>query len=73
MFLPCIWKFLLFVSDAGVSSHTNIMTDKMIEAGVSAYLENKDNEPTVLIDAIWQAISDAEQKEALSKYWKSYE
>ena len=45
------------------------MTEKMIDAGVEAYLENKDKDPDTLVNAVWKAISDAKQVEALEKYW----
>jgi len=49
------------------------MTDKMIAAGVSAYLSNEDKDPKELVNLVWLAICDAKQKEALFKYWQGYE
>ena len=49
------------------------MTEKMIDAGIEAYLENKDNDPDTLVNVIWQAMKAAKQKEAMQAYWKSYE
>jgi len=49
------------------------MTEKMIDAGVEAYLENKDKDPDTLVNVIWQAMKDAKQKEAMQAYWKSYD
>ncbi len=48
-----------------------LMTEKMTDAGVEAYLENKDKEPDALVNVIWQAMKDAKQKEALEKYRNS--
>ena len=48
------------------------MTEKMIDAGVEAYLENKDNDPDTLVNVIWEAMKAAKQKEALDKYRSLY-
>lgn len=44
----------------------------MTEAGISAYVEHRDAEPEQLVHAIWTAMKDAKQKEALEKYWELY-
>ena len=49
------------------------MTETMEQAGIKAYLDNKDKEPGILINVVWQAIKDAKQKEALELYWREYE
>lgn len=48
------------------------MTEKMIDAGVEAYLENKDKDPDMLVNLVWEAMKDAKQKEALENYRSQY-
>ncbi len=49
------------------------MTDRMIQAGVGAYLLNQYKTPEVLVDAVWEAIGDAKQEEAKDNYRKIYD
>ena len=48
------------------------MTEKMIDAGVEAYLENKDKDPDTLVNAVWEAMKDAKQVEAIKTYRELY-
>lgn len=48
------------------------MTDRMIDAGIKAYLSNQGQDPKALVELVWQAMKDAKQKEALEEYWKNY-
>ena len=56
----------------GTSVLPFFMTEKMIDAGVEAYLENKDKDPDMLVNLVWEAMKDAKQKEALENYRSQY-
>jgi len=47
------------------------MTDRMIQAGVGAYLLNQYKTPEVLVDAVWEAIGDAKHEECMENYRKA--
>lgn len=49
------------------------MTERMVEAGVNAYSVSDDTNPEELVQAIYKAMKDAKQKEALETYWKQYD
>jgi len=49
------------------------MTDNMINAGVGAYLLNQYQKPEALVDAVYEAICEAKQIEAMNEYWKTHE
>ncbi len=49
------------------------MNRNMQQAGVNSLAANKDKAPEVIIDAVYDAILAAKQKEAMEKYWKAYE
>jgi len=48
------------------------MTDFMKQAGISAYAQHRGGDPELLVLAVWKAMKEAKQKEALEKYWALY-
>ena len=49
------------------------ITDRMMQAGVAAYATHQGGEPAEAVIAIWKALHDESQREAMEIYWNMYD
>ena len=49
------------------------LTDRAMQAGVAAYATHLGGKPAEAVVAIWKAVHDEVQREALELYWNMYD